>query len=212
VGVSLLPETLPRIREIGLDWPVVGFALGLALLTGLLCGLAPAFAAIRTSVNETLKDRRTHGHLGQRPCTDCVRRWWLRKSPWRSVLLTASGLCCAASRRCDAVDIGFVPDHTLAAVYVLPETAVCNANRRSTHSANELLQNLRQLPGVEALRASLRCCPPPAMTSGIAFTIDGYVPPKGAGLNMAAMSLVRGDPFQALGIRSAAGPFVYRGG
>src|SRR5262249_55267466 len=40
VGISLLPETLPRTREISLDWPVVGFALGLALLTGFLCGLA----------------------------------------------------------------------------------------------------------------------------------------------------------------------------
>ena len=67
VGVSLLPETLPRIDEIGLNWPVMRFALGLALLTGLLCGLAPAFAAIRTSVNETLKEA-THRHLGQRPC------------------------------------------------------------------------------------------------------------------------------------------------
>ena len=27
IGTSLLPETLPRIREISLDWPVVGFAL-----------------------------------------------------------------------------------------------------------------------------------------------------------------------------------------
>src|SRR5260370_21254207 len=55
VGVSLLPETLPRVNEIGLDWPVMLFALGLALLTGFLCGLAPAFAASRTSVNSSLK-------------------------------------------------------------------------------------------------------------------------------------------------------------
>jgi predicted permease len=41
--------------------------------------------------------------------------------------------------------------------------------------------------------------------SGIAFTIDGYVPPKGAGLNMAAMSPVRGDLFAALGIRLLRG-------
>jgi predicted permease len=64
VGVSLLPETLPRVREIGLDWPVVLFALGLALVTGLVCGLAPAFAAIRTSVNETLKESGRTGTPG----------------------------------------------------------------------------------------------------------------------------------------------------
>src|SRR5215467_10338736 len=56
VGVSLLPETLPRIQEIGLDGQVVLFAIMLSLLTGLVCGLAPAFAALRTSVNETLKE------------------------------------------------------------------------------------------------------------------------------------------------------------
>jgi len=43
VGVSRLPETLPRIDEIGLDWRVVLFAIGLAVLTGILCGLRPGF-------------------------------------------------------------------------------------------------------------------------------------------------------------------------
>jgi predicted permease len=40
---------------------------------------------------------------------------------------------------------------------------------------------------------------------GIAFMIEGYVPPSGTGLNMAAMSLVDGDPFEALGIRVLRG-------
>ena len=64
VGLKLLPETLPRINEIGLDWPVVGFALALAVLTGVVCGLAPAFAAIRTSVNDTLKEGGRTGTSG----------------------------------------------------------------------------------------------------------------------------------------------------
>lgn len=56
VGVSFLPETLPRVESIRLDWYVVLFALGAALLTGLLCGLAPALAAAHTGMNETLKE------------------------------------------------------------------------------------------------------------------------------------------------------------
>ena len=55
------------------------------------------------------------------------------------------------------------------------------------------------------LSAPLQLLPATGNYSGIAFTIEGYVPPKGAGLNMAAMSLVRGDPFQALGIRLLRG-------
>jgi hypothetical protein len=68
-GVSRLPQTLPRINEIGLTWRVMLFALGLSVLTGFLCGLAPTFAAIRTSVNKTLKEggssnkKRSNGSL-----------------------------------------------------------------------------------------------------------------------------------------------------
>ncbi len=65
VGVRWLPETLPRVSEIGVDWRVGLFAMILAVATGLVCGLAPAFAALHTSVNETLKRRWTHWHGGR---------------------------------------------------------------------------------------------------------------------------------------------------
>ena len=56
VGKVLLPESLPRVNEIGLNAAVTGFALLLAVITGLLCGLAPVFAALRTNMNGTLKE------------------------------------------------------------------------------------------------------------------------------------------------------------
>ena len=64
-GMSLLPETLPRIQEIRLDGQVVLFAIVLSVLTGIVCGLAPAFAALRTSVNETLKEGGRTGTVGR---------------------------------------------------------------------------------------------------------------------------------------------------
>src|SRR5258705_1803984 len=64
VGVSLLPQTLPRVNEIGFDLPVLRFALGLALLARFLFGLAPAFAAIRRSGTETLQESGRTGTLG----------------------------------------------------------------------------------------------------------------------------------------------------
>ena len=202
VGVSLLPETLPRVREIGLDWPVMLFALGLALLTGLLCGLAPAFAAIRTSMNEALKE-------GGRTGTPGSGHARLRSAlvvaeiAVALVLLTASGLLLRSFEKMRAVNLGFEPDHTLAAIYDLPEGQY---RTQSTIDAfdEELLRSLRELPEVDAVGITQVL---PAMGNywGIAFTIEGYVPPKGAGLNMAAMSPVRGDPFEALGIRLLRG-------
>ena len=64
VGASFLPESLPRVGSIGLDWHVVAFSLGLAVLTGLLCGSIPAVAAARTSVNEALKEGGRTGTSG----------------------------------------------------------------------------------------------------------------------------------------------------
>src|SRR5579872_649641 len=202
LGVSLLPQTLPRINEIGLDWPVMLFALGLALLTGLLCGLAPAFAAIRTSVNEALKE-------GGRTGTSGGGHARLRSAlvvaeiAVALTLLTASGLLLRSFEKMRDVKLGFRPDNTLAALYVLPQ------QQYRTQSAIDeftktLLNDLEQLPGVEAVGIT-SFLPAAGNSWGISFTIEGYVPPKGAGLNMAAMSLLEGNPFDALGIRVLRG-------
>ena len=202
VGVSFLPETLPRIREIGLDWPVAGFALALALLTGLLCGLAPAFAAIRTSVNDTLKG-------GGRTGTSASGHTWLRSAlvvaeiAVALVLLTASGLLLRSFEKMRAVDMGFQPSNTLAAAYFLPHQQYVTQSALDEFTQS-LLRNLRQLPGVEAVGIS-SLLPATGSSYEIAFTIDGYVPPKSAGMNMASMSMLLGDPFQALGIRLLRG-------
>lgn len=202
VGVSLLPETLPRVREIGLDWPVMLFALGLAVLTGLLCGLAPAFAAIRTSVNETLKE-------GGRTGTPGSGHSRLRSAlvigeiAVALVLLTGSGLLLRSFEKMRTAELGFVPEHTLAAVYVLPHNQYVTQPAIDTF-CEELLRRVRELPGVEAAGIT-SYLPATDSDSGIAYTIEGYLPPKGAGLNMAAMSQAEGDPFAALGIRLLRG-------
>src|SRR6185312_3994009 len=149
VGISRLPQTLPRVNEIGLDWPVMLFALGLALLTGFFCGLAPAFAAIRTSVNETLKE-------GGRTGTSGGGHVRLRSAlvvaeiAVALTLLAASGLLLRSFEKMRDVELGFRPDHMLAALYVLPH------QQYQTQSAIDqftktLLTDLWHLPGVEAV-------------------------------------------------------------
>jgi predicted permease len=58
--LAISPAGLPRISEdgsaIGIDWRVLGFTLGLSLLTGILFGLFPAFSASRSDLNSTLKE------------------------------------------------------------------------------------------------------------------------------------------------------------
>jgi putative ABC transport system permease protein len=197
VGVKLLPETLPRVDEIGLDWPVVGFALGLAVLTGVICGLAPAFAAIRTSVNDTLKEGGRTGSSGgghARLRSALV----VAEIAVALVLLASSGLLLRSFEKMRQVDLGFQPDHTLAAAYGMPnkqyptQAAVDEFN-------HELLRRLQQLPGVKSVGLT-SFLPASGSNSNNAFLAEGYVPAKQGEMDLATNVAVMGDYFSAMGI------------
>jgi predicted permease len=197
VGVSLLPETLPRINSIGVDWAVAGFALSLAVLTGLLCGLIPAFAASRTGVNEALKE-------GGRTGTAGVGHGRLRSAlvvaelAVALVLLTASGLLLRSFEKMRSVDLGFRADHVLVATYSLPRQEY--STQDAIDQFNLTLRNrLEQLPGVQAVGVTT-ILPASDLEYGATFTPEGYIPPQGAGLNISWMPQVMGNYFQAQGI------------
>jgi predicted permease len=68
--LAISPAGLPRIGEdgsaIGLDWRVLSFTLGVALLTGILIGLFPALSASRSDLNSALKESANRSGTGFR--------------------------------------------------------------------------------------------------------------------------------------------------
>jgi predicted permease len=197
VGRSLLPQSLPRISEIALNWNVVGFALLLAVSTGLLCGLAPAFAALRTNVNATLKEGGRSGSTGgghARLRSTLV----VTEIAIALVLLTASGLLLRSFEKMRSVDLGFRPEHVTTAAYSLPQKQYVTQPAVDTFD-NELLRRLQQLPG--ATSAGLTSfLPASGRNNNQTFTVEGYTPPQGANMNLATVSQVAGDYFRAMGI------------
>src|SRR5579863_2652889 len=204
VGVSRLPETLPRINEIGLDWKVVSFAIVLGVFTGLVCGLAPAFAALRTSVNETLKEGGRTGSAGSghaRLRSVLV----VGEIAIALMLLIASGLLLRSFEKMRTVDLGFRPDHVLAASYSLPQKQY--ATQAAVDEFNdELLRRLQQLPGVKSVGLT-SFLPASGNNSNTAFVVEGYVPPQGAAMNLATPVVVQGNYLQTMGIPLLAGRF-----
>jgi putative ABC transport system permease protein len=204
VGVSRLPETLPRIDEIGLDWQVVSFAIILAVLTGVVCGLAPAFAALRTGVNEALKEGGRTGTAGgghARLRSALV----VGEIAIALALLVASGLLLRSFEKMRAVDPGFRPDHVLAAAYALPQKQY--ATQAAVDEFNhELVRRLQQLPGVKyaGLTSFL---PASGNNSNTGYVPEGYVPPPGASLSLGTPVMLVGDYLQSMEIPLLAGRF-----
>ncbi|MGP8173550.1 MAG: ABC transporter permease [Terracidiphilus sp.] len=197
VGINFLPESLPRVSAISLDWKVIGFALLLAVLTGLLCGLIPAVAAARTDINDALKEAgRTGtaggGHARLRSALVIV------ELAVALVLLTASGLLLRSFEKLRSVDLGFRTDHTLTASYSLPYQQYSTQAAVDTFDS-ALLSKLCQLPGVQAVGVTT-LLPNVGAISSITFVPEGYVPLKGAGLNLAWQPQLMGDYFRAAGI------------
>ena len=193
---ELLPETMPLMDEITLNWTVVGFALLLALLTGFFCGLAPGFAALRTNVNASLKEGGRSGSAGgshARLRSALV----VMEIAIALILLAASGLLLRSFSNMSAVDLGFRPDHVTTAVYALPQKQYSTQPQIDTFN-NRLLQQLRQLPGVESVGLTSTL---PTTGDGIeAFVVEGYVDPRGPDQTAASPSQVIGDYFKAIGI------------
>jgi predicted permease len=196
MGKNHLPETLPLMNQIALNWTVAGFALLLAILTGFLCGLVPGFVALRTNVNGSLKEGGRSGSVGgghARLRSTLV----VIEIAVALILLAASGLLLRSFNNMSAVDLGFRPDHVTTAAYALPQRQYSTQAQVDTFN-NKLLLQLRQLPGVVSVGLTSTI---PTTGDGIeTFTVRGYVDSRGPDQTAAAPSQVDGDYFKAIGI------------
>jgi hypothetical protein len=189
VGVRMLPETLPRMSAITLDWQVATFAMLLALLTGLVCGLAPAFAASRTPVNETLKEGGRTGSSGgghARLRSALV----ITELAVALVLLICSGLLLRSFQKMRTVDLGFHTDHMLTAAYSLPRQQY--GTQAAVDGFNTvLLRKLQQLPGVRAVGITSQLPAAGLISNTSSFVADGAAPSAGEGMHLSWPSDVR---------------------
>lgn len=195
-ALTLLPDSLPRIESISIDPAVMIFALLLALVTGALCSVAPAFAAVRTGVVENLKE-------GSRSGTGGTSHAWLRsflvitEIAIALMLLTTAGAFLRSYGKMLAVDPGFRPEHVVVASYQLP------LQQYSTQTAadifdREVIDRLTTKPGVVA--AGITNTLPTGNDGGLAaYTIEGR-PAAGWKLTFAAFILTYGDYFRAMDI------------
>lgn len=196
IGTSLLPETLPLISNIGLDWRVIAFAFALAIFTGIICGLLPAFAAIRTSVNDTLKEGGRTGTSGSghaRLRSGLV----IAEIAIAIVLVAASGLLLRSFEKMRNADLGYRTDHLIAAGYSLPHQQYPTQTATDTFN-RALLDSLKNMPGVTHVGLT-SFLPANGNNGNSAFVADGHIPAKPGSIDLGTPIQVEGDFISAMG-------------
>jgi putative ABC transport system permease protein len=204
-GIQLIlrisPNAIPRSREIGLDWRVMAFTIGVAFLTGILFGLVPALQAGGVDVHETLKEtgRGTSG------------RHWLRSSlvivevATTLVLLIGAGLMIRSFYRLQRVDPGFSYEHLTSFTVAIPERKYTTIEQRNEFF-RRLLENSRSLPGVAGTAAASGL---PLGQNGwqTSFTVEGAPPPPPDQTPLMEACLVTPDYFQVMNIPLKGGRY-----
>jgi len=112
VASLLLGRATGRAREIGVDWQVLGFTLGISLLTGLLAGLAPLLEANRRNLHEGLKDG-ARGGAGSPRQNRARGLLVVAEVALSLILLVGAGLLLQSFVRLQRVDPGFQPQNAL---------------------------------------------------------------------------------------------------
>src|SRR6266576_6178 len=147
--ISYLQTTPLASLELGLDWRVLAFTLGVSVITGIVFGLAPALQASRLDIVMVLKseDALRAGTRRSRLRTAFV----MAQLTLSVVLLVGAGLFIRSLQSANAIDPGFQVDRALTVPLNLGllrynETAGTNFYRN-------LLTRVEAQPGVE--RASL---------------------------------------------------------
>jgi putative ABC transport system permease protein len=148
---SLAPPALPRLENVRIDLPVLGYALSVTVLAGLLVGALPALRAAGMAPGERLKE-------GMRGVSDGVHGRRTRsvlaivQLSVAVVLLIGAALLVRTIMALNNVDAGFATQHVLVLGVELPRLKY-EQSSRTIAFFQELTERLASTPGVEAAGA-----------------------------------------------------------
>lgn len=194
------PDAIPATAPIELSATVILFTLTVSILTGLLFGMAPALAATRPDVQESLKDssRATAGRGRQR-----FRQVMVAAEVAVALMLLASaGLMIESLQKLTQVDLGFNPKNVVILRVFLPSTRYDAAHALAYHQ--EALRRIGALPGVTAAAVGSNL-PLQKITYQAPFDLETSPPREQAERPGVGYITITGEYLRTLGIRLQRG-------
>jgi predicted permease len=167
------PDSIPRSAEITLDPVVLAFTVGIAVLTGVVFGMAPLLHVGDQSVTAAIKEGgvRTTTTAGR----NRIRRGLVVAEVALAVMLViGAGLLIKSFNNLTSVDAGFDPRNRLTFGVVLPQAAYPDSQKR-VQFFQELSRKIDAIPGVDAV-AGMQGLPPFRQVNANDTEFEGYVP------------------------------------
>jgi putative ABC transport system permease protein len=196
---TLNPGNLPLIDAVRLDWSALGFTGFVSLLAGLLFGLAPALASVRTDLNSTIKEGGRTGS-GSRAHGRTRSALVISEIALSMMLLIGAGLLVrsfANLRRFNG-DL-FAESSRILTILISPGNQKYKEGRAGLAFYDEVLRRARAVPGVEAA-ALTDSLPPDRQGDADTFEIEGKPLAPGTLNPIISEPTVTPDFFRALGV------------
>lgn len=146
--VAVGPATLPRLNEIGVDLRVLGFTMGVSVLSGMVFGLIPAlkYAGSRISLRVGTRTA-TQGREHHRASNLLV----IGQVALALVLLVSAGLMIRTFDALRRVEPGFTRPEQIQTMRIAIPQAMIPELERVARMQNQILDNLAALPGVSSV-------------------------------------------------------------
>jgi putative ABC transport system permease protein len=198
---SLLPADTPRLMDVHMDWRVLAFTGGLAVLTGLVVGVAPALQISRGAVVDSLKSagRGTAVAVSQRLRSGLV----VGEIGLAVLLVIAAGLMIRSFWALSHVDPGFRSEHILTA-RITPNESFCSDEMRCVAFYRNVLEQVQAYPGVSGA-ALVNTLPLGGRVTKRSLEVENFVDPAGNIAPLFWLNMVTPDYFRVMGISILSG-------
>jgi putative ABC transport system permease protein len=143
------PIDFPLTIDLGLDWRVMLFSLGVSVVAGAVFGLAPALQSTRPNLLHALKDTSAQGGAGRTRLRSVLVVAQIAIS---LVVLIAAGLVVRTLQQLQTMNPGFDPKNALTMSFDLSLQGYDEA--RGQQFYKQLAERVRALPGVKSAAAS----------------------------------------------------------
>lgn len=198
--LALAPTDLPRVTNVGIDAPILLFALGLSLLTGVIFGLAPTLRRSKSLTPSLKEGGRGSGNTGHRAREILVAA----EVALAVVLVVGAGLLISSFWKMLQVDPGFTPANVVSVDLQLPAARYPQDRSEFPNFIavrqfqTEIVRRASESPGVDGASAAINGPLDPGWTSR--FTIEGRPEVAPGQQDEVRVRVVEPDYFRTVGV------------